>query len=188
MRVRTMILSFFTIFLLLFLSGCTSNNTNENWLQNYSPKHSVGIGENDFWINFPDGQNAQHLAWINESLEEKPVFFVSHRTGCTSCTPQADRVKFLGEKYEEDAIFYDLDDDYAGTAPADILQNYNEAFYYDPNGGLHYIALTGIFTLVNDGGEVQIGWHSWEGNVNDTAMENWVKDAIYYYHINSEGD
>ena len=123
-------------------------------------------------------------------LKEKPVFFVCHRTGCTSCTPQADRVKALGEKYEEYAIFYDLDDPFPGygDSSADILQKYNEAFYYDPNGGTHYIALTGIFTLVNDGGEVQIGWHSWEGDVNDTSMENWIKDTIYYYHISSEGN
>jgi hypothetical protein len=171
------ILVFFTVFLLLLLSGCTSNNTTDNWLKNYSPEHSVGTGENDFWVNFPDGQNANHLTWITESLEEKPVFFVCHRTGCVSCTPQY-------------AIFYDLDDDYAGTATADILEKYNAAFYYDPNGGSHYIALTGVFTLVNDGGEIKVGWHSWEApydkDVSDSALETWIKDAIYFYNINSE--
>ncbi len=186
-----MILSFFTIFLLLFLSGCTSNNTNESWLKNYSPEHSVGTGENYFWINFPDGQSAQHKTWIIESLEEKPIFFVCHRTGCASCTPQADRVKALGEKYEEYAIFYDLDNPFAGYGDpsADILKKYNEGFYYDPNGGSHYIALTGVFTLVNDGGEVKIGWHSWEApndmTISDSDLETWIKDAIYYLHVNS---
>jgi len=189
MKIKILILTS-TVFLLVFLSGCTSNNTNDNWLKNYSPEHSVGTGENDFWVNFLDGQNDNHLTWITESLEEKPVFFVCHRTGCVSCTSQADRVKALGQKYAQYAIFYDLDDDYAGTATADILEKYNAAFYYDPNGGSHYIALTGVFTIVNDGGEIKVGWHSWEApndkNVNDSALETWIKDAIYYYHINSE--
>ena len=100
MKIKILILTS-TVFLLLFLSGCTSNNTNDNWLKNYSPEHSVGTGENDFWVNFPDGQNANHLTWIAESLEEKSVFFVCHRTGCVSCTPQADRVKALGQKYAQ---------------------------------------------------------------------------------------
>jgi len=186
-----LILTLFTVFLFLFLSGCTSNNTdnnpsngNENWLENYTPVYSVSSGENGFWINFPSGQSVQHLTWVAESLEEKPVVFVCHRTGCQGCTPQADRVKALMETYGEDVVFYDLDDDYAGTAPADILQKYNEAFYYDPNGGYNVIATTGVFTLVNDGGEVKIGWHSWEGNVADAEMESWIKDAIYYYNVN----
>jgi len=191
-----LILAFFAVFFLLFLSGCTSNDTNNNssngnkdWLENYTPVHSIGTGSNDFWINFPSGQSVQHKTWIIKSLEEKPVFFVCHRTGCYGCTAQADRVKALGEKYADDAVFYDLDDPYPsyGNSPKDILDKYNEAFYYDPDGGTHYIALTGVFTLVNDEGEVKVGWHSWEGDVGDSEMESWVKDIIYYYHINKQG-
>ena len=187
---------FFTVFLLLFLSGCTSNNTNnnpsdgdENWLDDYTPVHSLGTGIDKFWINFPSGQSVEHKTWVIESLEEKPVFFVCHRTGCVGCAAQADRVKVLGEKYAEYAVFYDLDDPYPGyeESPADILEKYNEAFDYDPDGGTHYIALTGVFTLVNDEGEVKIGWHSWEGNVDDSEMESWVRDIIYYYNVNKQG-
>jgi len=88
---------------------------------------------------------------------------------------------------KDDIVFYDLDSPFEGygTIKEGILEKYNEAFYYDANGGDHYIALTGVFTLIKDGGEVKIGWHSWEGNVDDASMENWIKDAIYYYHINS---
>ncbi len=155
--------------------------------------HSVGNGTDNFWINFPVGspsvgQSVSHLTWITEDLEEKPVVFVCHRTGCGPCTPQADRVKALRETYGEDAIFYDLDYPFEGygTATEDILNKFYEAFYYDPNGGSQVIAFTGVFTLINDGGETKIGWHSWEGNVADADMENWIKDSIYYYHINSE--
>ena len=172
------------------------SNNNGNvvaWLKNYTPVYNLGTGTNNFWINFPTGnpsvgQSVQHKTWITETLEEKPVVFVCHRTGCGPCTPQADRVKALIKTYGEDIVFYDLDNPFEGygTMKEGVLEKYNEAFDYDPNGGSHYIALTGVYTLIKDGGEVKIGWHSWEGNVEDTAMENWIKDTIYYYHINSE--
>ena len=189
-------ISLFFVISFVLLSGCTSDNSNNNsngssWMNNYTPVHSIGTGSDNFWINFSignpsAGQSVQHLMWITEDLEKKPVVFVCHRTGCASCTPQADRIKALRETYGEDAIFYDLDDDYAGTATADILEKYYNAFYYDPNGEPNYIALTGVYTLIKDGGEVKIGWHSWEGNVADAEMETWIKDGIYYYDMNSE--
>lgn len=186
----------FCVIVIGLLSGCTSDNSNNNsngpsWMNNYTPVHSVGNGEDNFWINFPvggpsAGQSVEHLTWITEDLEEKSVVFVCHRTGCAACTPQADRVKALRETYGEDAIFYDLDYPFEGygVATEDILKKFNEAFYYDANGPPSYIAFTGVFTLINDGGEVKIGWHSWEGDVADAEMETWIKDTIYYYHIN----
>jgi hypothetical protein len=171
-------------------SNTNGNSNKPQWLDDYTPVYSVGTGSDNFWVNFPVGnpsvgQSVVHKTWIAEDLKEKPVVFVCHRTGCTACTPQADRVKALREKYGEDAVFYDLDDNYDGSAPADILQKYHDAFYYDPNGEPNYIALTGVYTLVNDGTGVKIGWHSWEGDVADSDMENWVKDCIYYNNINS---
>jgi hypothetical protein len=174
-------------------SNDVGKSNNAGWVDDYSPSYSTGTGSDNFWINFPAGsdypdQSPQHLTWITEDLTEKPVVFVCHRTGCGPCTPQADRVKALREIYGEDAVFYDLDYPFEGygTATEDILNKFYEAFYYDPNGGSQVIAFTGVFTLINNGGEVKIGWHSWEGNVADADMENWIKDAIYYYHINSE--
>jgi hypothetical protein len=176
----------------VLLSGCTSDNSNNNSNNNYTPIHSVGTGSDNFWINFPVGgpsvgQSVNHLTWIIEDLKEKPVVFVCHRTGCAACTPQADRVKALREIYGEDAVFYDLDYPFEGygVAEQDILQKFQEAFYYDANGEPSYIAFTGVFTLINDGGDVKIGWHSWEGDVVDADMENWIKDSIYYYNMNS---
>ena len=190
--------SLFFVVSFVLLSGCTSDNSNStskgpSWMNNYTPIHSVGTGPNNFWINFPVGnpsvgQSVNHLTWITEDLKEKPVVFVCHRTGCTACTPQADRVKALRETYGEDAVFYDLDNPFEGygVATEDILKKFNEAFYYDANGPPSYIAFTGVFTLLKDGGEVKIGWHSWEGDVANADMENWIKDAICYYHTNSE--
>ena len=171
-------------------SNNNSNDTDPNvapWMKNYIPIYDVGTGSNNFWIKFPVGnpsvgQSVEHLTWITEDLKEKPVVFVVHKTGCAACTPQADRVKAFREIYGEDAVFYDLDIPLGG----DIEKKAYETFYYDPNGEPNYIALTGVFTLINEGGVVKIGWHSWEGNVADATMENWIKDAIYYYNINSE--
>ena len=59
------------------------------------------------------------------------------------------------------------------------------SYLYDPNGPPGYIALTGIFTLVKDNGNVS--WHSWEGDVSDSDMVDWIKDGIYNYYLNSEG-
>jgi thiol-disulfide isomerase/thioredoxin len=184
------------VFVLSWSPDGSNNNGNSNklqWLDDYTPAYSVGTVSENFWINFPvgspsAGQSLNHLTWITEDLKEKPVVFVCHRTGCGPCTPQADRVKALREIYGEDAIFYDLDYPFEGygVATEDILQKFNEAFYYDPNGEPHYIAFTGIFTLINDGGVVKIGWHSWEGDVADAEMETWIKDSIYYYNVNSE--
>ena len=190
--------SLFFVASFVFLSGCTSDNSNNtsnglSWMNNYTPVYSVGTGPDNFWINFPvgspsAGQSVQHLTWITEDLKEKPVVFVCHRIGCAACTPQADRVKALRETYGEDAIFYNLDYPFEGygVATEDILQKFNEAFYYDANGEPHYIAFTGVFTRINDGGVVKIGWHSWEGDVADAEMETWIKDSIYYYNVNSE--
>jgi len=56
--------------ILLFFTGCTSNNTSNtsddgsnngsddsNWLENYMPVHTIGTGSDDFWIEFPAGND-----------------------------------------------------------------------------------------------------------------------------------
>jgi len=41
------------------------------------------------------------------------------------------------------------------------------------------------FPVKMDNGEIKIGWHSWELDVEDSVMESWIKDAIYYYNLNN---
>ena len=187
------------IFILLFLSGCTNNNTNNNsnngldipqWLENYIPIHSVGTGSDDFWIEFPEGndnygQSIEHFNWINDHIDDSCVLFVVHRTGCVGCKEQGDLVISLAEKYSKYLKFHDIDAVF--DAPTEIQQMTSEAYRYDPNGEPGYIALTGIFTYVEDDGEIKIGWHSWELDVEDSVMESWIKDAIYYHKINDIG-
>jgi len=185
--------------ILLFLSGCTSNTTNENsdngsdgsnWLENYTPIHSVGTGSDDFWIEFPTGNDnfglpIEHFDWVTDTIDNNCVLFVVHRTGCTSCKEQGDLVISLAEKYNKEVEFHDIDA--VSDATAEIQQMSNEAYLYDPNGAPGYIALTGIFTYIEDNGEIKIGWHSWELDVEDSVMETWIRDAIYYYDVNNKG-
>ncbi len=194
-RLYSVVTSLFFVISFVVLSGCTSDSSNNSeglsWLTNYTPVHTVGTGSNDFWITYPtgnpsSGQDVDHLNWIVDSLKTKPVLFVVHRTGCIGCADQAERVIELGETYDEEVNFYDLDAVY--EASSDLLQKANEVYMYDPNGAPGYIALTGIYTSIKENGAVKIGWHTWEApndmTVSNSDLETWIKDAIYYYHIN----
>jgi hypothetical protein len=193
-------LIFFILSILLFLGGCTSNNNSNNntnndlddsnWLENYAPVHGIGTGSDDFWIEFPVeseyyGQPIEHFDWVLDYINDNCVLFVVHRTGCYGCKLQGDLVISLADKYNDSVVFHDIDAVY--YAPEKIQQMSDEAYRYDPNGEPGYIALTGVFTYVEDNGEIKIGWHSWELDVEDSVMESWLRDAIYYYNMNNKG-
>ena len=189
---KTLIAIFFTLAIFLFLSGCTTNNNQENtnnvdWLPNYSPIHNIGSGNDDFWIVYPNNhtnssESVIHLSWVNDSLKQGCVFFVVHKTGCESCQPQADRAIKLANNYEEHIVFYDLDMTLGGS----IEEKAYESYLYDPDGPPGIIALTGILTLIDNSGTIEYAWHSWEQDVKYSEMENWLKDGIYYWYQNSE--
>jgi len=200
LRIKTLLLTLLMVGILLFLSGCTSNKTDSdnsgngpddsNWLDNYLPIHGIGNSSDDFWIEFPAGsdnygQSIEHFDWVSNTIDNNCVLFVVHRTGCDGCKEQGDLVISLAEKYNEDLEFHDIDA--VSGATAEIQQMSNEAYIYDPNGEPGYIALTGVFTYVEDNGEIKIGWHSWEHDVEGSVMESWIKDAIYYYNMYNEG-
>ena len=198
LKIKTIILSLLMVGILL-LSGCISdkdddktdnNSIDSNWLENYKPVHGLGTCSDDFWIEFPTssdnyGQTIEHFDWIVEPIDDNCVLFVVHRTGCLGCKEQGDLVISLAENYSDYVEFHDIDA--ISSAPEVIHQMANEAYHYDPNGAPGYIALTGVFTYVEDNGKIKIGWHSWELDVEDSVMESWIKDAIYYYDLNNEG-
>ena len=185
------LIAIFSVFFILLLSGCTTNDTNnksnnEDWLTDYSPVHFLGAGNEDFWIDYPTGnpnasQSVIHLSWVNDSLDEGCVLFVVHKTGCESCQPQADRVIDLAEKYKRYVVFHDLDASLGGS----IEQRAYDSYLYDPDGPPGYIALTGVFTLMEKNGSIGYAWHSWERDVDYSELEDWVKDGIYYWYQNS---
>ncbi|MEM4259133.1 MAG: hypothetical protein QXL17_08340 [Candidatus Thermoplasmatota archaeon] len=194
-RAYMFVIFFFIMSSVLLLPGCTNdipdNDAHDlSWINNYTPVHSIGTGSNDFWVTYPSGNPSSgmqvtHLSWIVEALKIKPLLFVVHRTGCIGCADQAKRVIGFAEKYDE-IVFYDLDAVY--DASQDIFQKANEVYMYDPNGPPGYIALTGVFTYVEENNEIKIGWHTWEApddmKISDADLETWIKDAIYYHHTN----
>lgn len=193
MKFKSLIPLICIILMISFFSGCTSNNSNNgtngsSWIENYTPVHSSGTGTDDFWIVYPEinpksGTSVSHLGWVLDSLDEGCVLFVVHRTGCVGCQVQADRVIHFAEQYQGQVEFFDLDIASGGS----VEQQAYDAYVYDPDGEPGYIALTGIITRLKDNGNLTYGWHSWEGNVADDDMEDWIKDGIYYHHINKQG-
>jgi len=193
MKLKSLIPLICIILMISFFSGCTSNNPNNgnngpSWITTYTPVHSLGTGTDDFWTVYPEinpksGASVSHLDWVLNSLTEGCVLFVVHRTGCIGCQAQADRVIGFAEQYQGQVEFYDLDIALGGA----VEQQAYDAYVYDPDGEPGYIALTGIITIFKDNGNRVFGWHSWEGNVADSDMEDWIKDGIYYYHVNKQG-
>jgi len=171
------------------MMGCVSENGDPNpdnnpWLDTYEPVHSIGQGEDTFWIDYPPenpsyGMGVTHFSWVFDSLEEGCVLFVVHKTGCVGCQAQADRVIELGQKYGAQIQFYDLDMVLGG----DIEDKAYEVYRYDPDGPPGYIALTGIITLIEVNGTEKQCWHSWEGNMGYDELEGWIRDGIYYHHL-----
>ncbi|MGQ9721769.1 MAG: hypothetical protein ACUVXA_10665 [Candidatus Jordarchaeum sp.] len=161
-----------------------SHSSGSSWLESYTPVHSLGTGNDGFWIDHPIDGSITHPQWVIDSLQKGCVVFVVHRMYCTWCAPQADRVIALAEKYEHDnLVFYDLDIDQGGATE---MKGY-DSLIYDPDGAPHYIALTGIITLIEKDGSKQVAWHAWEGDMEESEIEDWMKDAMYYHHINSGG-
>jgi len=197
MKNKTLLIPMILMIVMLLVTGCVNNSDSDNndnmntktWLDDYTPVYDVGTDSASFWVEFPSSsqqssQNVDHLSWIKESLQTHCVVFVVHKTGCVGCAAQAERVIAIAEKYQDSVEFYDLDIPLGG----DIENMAYDSYLYDPNGPPGYIALTGVFTYVEQNGKINIGWHSWEGDVADSEMEDWIKDAIYYYHINNGGD
>lgn len=174
------VLSF--IIILIFTFFYPSGNINsEGWINSYSPIHNFGIGSNAFWIEHPiNNSSLEHPEWVTDGLKSRCVIFVVHRHTCAWCDPQAKRVISLAKKYKDYVNFYDLDIDLGG----ETAERAYSSLVYDPDGPPHYIALTGIITLVERYDKIEYGWHAWEGDMEESELESWIKDGIYYYSIN----
>lgn len=157
-----------------------------NWLDNYIPQYFTGSGENCWWKGYPNkhpnaGESVNHSEWIKQDLDTNTVLIVIHKTGCIPCAPQAEKAGEIAEKYPDDLIFHDLD----VADGSDTYDKGMETFIYDPDNAQNYIALTVVLTLIKDESDnVSIAWHSWEGDMDKSVLESWVKDAIYNYKQN----
>ena len=155
-----------------------------NWLESYTPQHTVGPDQEAWWIEYPDinpdaGDEVEHVDWLVEGLSEKPVVVFVHSDDCAPCVQQKRDINTILETLGDDVLYYDLPSDGSDQRAYDVFER------YDPNGGQHYIPLTVLATLVEDDtGNVRIAWHGSEGATGEEMLDARFRDAIYYHHRN----
>lgn len=148
-----------------------------------SPAHSVGSGEDDWWISYSDhhgspGTQVSHPQWLLDALEEGPVLIYAHKE-CSYCAPQEEAIDELLQEYGGQIEFIDVDAEKGDPKSADVA-------IYDPNGVPHYVPLTILATLVEDqDGNVKVGWHSSEEVTGKEWIQSYIEDAVYYHDQNS---
>jgi hypothetical protein len=147
-------------------------------------KRSVGFGSENFWVEYPtshplSGESVNHPSWAETALDSKIVLILDHSVGCAPCVQMSAICNAVYPSYSAVMTYLDLT---SGTTEPQA----SEAFAtYDPTGGVNYIPLTIILTEVKDpSGNVAIGWHSWEGVVDQATLQSWISDALSYFEEN----
>ena len=148
-------------------------------------RRSVGFGSENFWVTYPTshpslGQTVDHPSWVETALDSKIVLILDHSVGCAPCIQMTAICEAVAPGHSSEMAYLDL------TSGTNEPQASEVFAAYDPTGGVNYIPLTVIVTIVKDTtGNVAIGWHSWEGVVDQTTLESWISDALSYYGENA---
>jgi len=147
-------------------------------------RRDVGTGADDFWITYPtshpsSGGTVQHPDWVISALGSGVVMILDHSEGCAPCIQQGSICRSISSA-NPDITYIDLS---SGTDEPDASEGFAA---YDPNGGVHYVPLTIVVTKVQSpsGGTV-IGWHAWEGVIDERSLQSWIADAKSHYSENS---
>ncbi len=155
-------------------------------LSGYHPTYSLGTGDEDWWIAYPDqnpdpGAQVDHPSWILQSLKEKPVVILLHTATCRSCADQMKVLSKVFKTYGKDVTYYDI--------MADSDPRGKEALSsYDPTGEQNFVPTTVFLTETRDSeGQTSVAWHSYEDAMSESDVEAYVKDAIYYYRQSNGG-
>lgn len=173
----------------LAISTLANAALSEDW-NSYSPAHTLGSGDNDWWGAYPDqntdsGMTVEHLPWIEDALQEKPVLILIHSSDCKPCLVQVPRINNALKSYGLNISYYDIIAEGKGLQKAmGILDVYN------PAGGdeQQYVPTTIFVTLIEGSdGEVDVAWHSQTDIMSDDEINSYTKDAIYYYNQNAAG-
>ncbi|MFO7676916.1 MAG: thioredoxin family protein [Thermoplasmatota archaeon] len=184
----SLLISLILVSITIFLSGCVSENgdTRQSWLDTYTPVHSQGTGENNFWITYPEklsksGVEVNHPQWVLDELENNPILIVAGSDDCAPCIMQKRNINTVLETYEEQIQYFNIPTD--GSDPR-AWDAYNAYWSQDTSW---YIPLTAIITKGRDtDNEVAIYWHSSTGSTGEQWISDFVKDAIYYHHVYKE--
>ena len=171
----------------LALSAMANVALSEDW-NSYSPAHTLGSGNNDWWTAYPDqnvnsGSAVDHPSWVLDALKEKPLLILVHSSNCKPCLTQIPRIKNALESYGSNLSYYDeLAVGESLRKAMDILEIYN------PAGGAQYVPTTIFVTLIKGAdGKVEVAWHSQLDAMSEEEIDSFVKDSIYYYMQNAAG-
>jgi thiol-disulfide isomerase/thioredoxin len=182
---------FFALIVLASLAISTLANAalSEDW-NSYSPAYNLGPGDNDWWREYPDqnkdsGMTVEHLSWIEDALEEKPVLILVHSSDCIPCLVQVPRINNALKSYGLNISYYDILAEGKGMQKAmGILDVYNPAGRDEQQ----YVPTTIFVTLIKGSdGEADVAWHSQTDIMSDDEINSYTKDAIYYYNQNAAG-
>lgn len=152
-----------------------------------SSVQSTGPGADDWWIDYPDqhpdpGSEVDHPEWVLDTLEDGPVLILDHSTNCIPCIDQEDDAESVLEDLGDDKISY-----FNIISDGSDIRAYELLDVYDPDGGVSYIPITIVVTLVqNSDGDVVVGWHSVVGATGEEWIRSYAEDAISYYQENSD--
>ncbi len=162
------------------------SQTSGEWA-NYKPAHSLGSGENDWWISYPAqstqaGGAVAHPQWALDALKTKPVLIFDHSKECTSCVEQKANIEKVLASYGKNVTYYDMLVD-PGSSDKRAYEIFSA---YSLIEGQYYVPTTVLITLIKDSdGKVKVAWHSAEDAMNESDILSYVKDAIYYHNLNS---
>ncbi|MDM7935373.1 MAG: thioredoxin family protein [Methanothrix sp.] len=152
----------------------------------YVPAHALGSGDDDWWTVYPEGHaragsEVQHPEWVLDGLEEKPLLILVHSSTCRPCLERMASIDEVLESYRQDLEYEDVLGEGDGVQRAmEILSA------YDPEGGEGYVPTTIFLTRVRSEDGVKVAWHSVIDAMSRSDIEDYIKDAIYYYRTSAD--
>lgn len=170
----------FAIIFFLLLSSFSLLGSASDDLQISKPIYSIGSGDDNWWIEYPDSSNVSapvnHLPWILESLEGNPVVILCRSKVCPTCEEQKKRLEKVLENYGNNVTYYDL-------VAEDDIRTYDamEVYYWAP-----IVPVTIVLTLVRDADDkIAVGWHTMNSAIEEEIIASYIRDAIFYHQVNS---
>ncbi len=155
----------------------------EDW-ESYKPVHSLGSGESDWWFTHPSpgGKDLplKQADWISSALKDKPLVVMVHSSSCRPCIVQMANMEKVMATHGSEIEYRELLGEGSGLKEStELLINYSTS-------GRLVVPTTVFFTLIKDpDGKAAVAWHSVEDVMSEGEIGDYVKDAIYYYRLNS---
>lgn len=128
--------------------------------------HSIGTGDDEYW-----SMAVSHPSWIVTAVQTRPQLILTHSTGCAPCDTM---LAICGPLSTELGSQIDYSEFTSGTNEPEATDCFDAYDRTDP----HYVPLT---TIVTEGPNNTIIWHSWEGVVDEAELRSWLEDAIAYH-------